>query len=606
MKNLIILVIFLILIALLCYSNKEKFSGLNTLFYPDPDIKNQENWIKEHVNDTSTKKEILYKFLSLLEKQINNIIFSSDFSIVIQTHNNKIFEEKVPYIINFFKNKLIEIKDNTSNNKEYEIFTYSLYSELMQILINYLTCNHDILINNTSSNVSCNKYIEQNIKELHFDNSKLKEYKLGSDIHLIHKYFINKDIVSLINIFKKKLFKYYIYDNDEYKSQTILPCIIYNKKLCPNNEEKSKCELVNNSNCVPKSNSNKNINNNPIKDCNSISLYGKELCNRTINKESKDCIWNEKTQTCLNSIEESNPIKCEDLKGHNLKENCYNLTDTNNTKMCDYLSKVKNNKTHEFCFDKIKKNKMTCLNLSGIYDKNNINDAKELKKHNCSTETIRDIDYHYDNTLISKDRLYNLDCGTFDNSNYLIDKNNINFVKKDINTKYLGNNIELQKKLCENNKNTNNISRCSFISNKNYNNKTITKCMPNNILLSSNYINNKNTCNMLKYDYIGDDKNKKCLNIASKCNDIKHKSLCDLRDNECIWIKGSNNDLDRGYCINQDFSELDNLMDNYHNDEISKIAKFNNLSDELLKININEHIINNLNKKFKKLNKFNT
>ena len=62
MRIFILLVIFLILLALLCYSNKEKFSGLNILFYPDPDIENQENWLKDHVNDTINKKKMLYKY----------------------------------------------------------------------------------------------------------------------------------------------------------------------------------------------------------------------------------------------------------------------------------------------------------------------------------------------------------------------------------------------------------------------------------------------------------------------------------------------------------------------------------------------------------------
>ena len=58
------------------------------------------------------------------------------------------------------------------------------------------------------------------------------------------------------------------------------------------------------------------------------------------------------------------------------------------------------------------------------------------------------------------------------------------------------------------------------------------------------------------------------------------------------------NDLiERGYCINQDLSELDNLIDDYHNEEISKIAKFRNLSNELQKLNTNDQILKKLKQK---------
>ena len=109
---------------------------------------------------------------------------------------------------------------------------------------------------------------------------------------------------------------------------------------------------------------------------------------------------------------------------------------------------------------------------------------------------------------------------------------------------------------------------------------------------------------MLGYDYIGNSNEKKCLDISAKCNDIKYKSLCNLRDNKCMWINGlselSNNSgdlVERGYCVNQDLSELDSLIDDYHNEEISKIAKFRNLSNELNKINTNEEILKKLKQK---------
>ena len=73
-----------------------------------------------------------------------------------------------------------------------------------------------------------------------------------------------------------------------------------------------------------------------------------------------------------------------------------------------------------------------------------------------------------------------------------------------------------------------------------------------------------------------------------------------------MWIKGysdnSNNEddlIERGYCVNQDLSELENLIDDYHNDEILKIAKFRNLRDELNKIKYNEEIVKRMKNKMK-------
>jgi len=53
MRIFILLVILLFLLVLICYNNKEKFTGLNILFYPDPDIENEEKWIKEHANNNN-------------------------------------------------------------------------------------------------------------------------------------------------------------------------------------------------------------------------------------------------------------------------------------------------------------------------------------------------------------------------------------------------------------------------------------------------------------------------------------------------------------------------------------------------------------------------
>lgn len=609
MKIIFLSILILILLLLIIYKNKERFSNLNILKYPDPDIENQELWIKEHVNDTITKKKQIYKFLGLLGKQINNIFYSSEFSTVIQNHNNQNFDDKVPFIIEYLSNKFVEIRDNNNNKRDYKAFSSEINSELIQVLIDYLTCNLNALSNVAS--ITCSKFIEENKSKLYFDKSQVKDYDLATDIHLIHKFFTNRDLTSLTNIFKEKLLKYYVFENEEYKSQDYIPCVIYDKQSCPDGGANSKCQVVNGQ-CVPKANDNKNVNNNPINDCNTISLYGADLCNLTTNKNLQSCVWNNNTQKCMNPNEDSTNISCEDLRGPNLEEKCENLNDESGNPKCDYFSKTKTNTDgntfkHEFCYDKTKKNNMNCLNLSGIYQQENTDDAKILENYNCSSHNIGGVEYFHDPNLISKEKLYNLDCGIFDNSSYLRDKNNAYFIKKDKDNTYLGNDIELQKSLCENNKedkSPTSLSKCNFIKYNNYANKTITKCMPKEVFVSSNFVEDENTCRFLGYDYIGNEKERKCLDISAKCNDIKYKNLCDLRDNKCIWVKGlselSNNSKDlveRGYCINNDTSELDNLIDDYHNEEIMKIAKFRNLSNELQKINTNDQILKKLQQK---------
>ena len=320
MRIFILLVILLFLLVLICYNNKEKFTGLNILFYPDPDIENEEKWIKEHANNTINKKKKVYMFLALLGKQLNNIFYSSEFSNIIQSHNNKIFEEKVPFIIDYLKKKFIEYKDNIKENSEYEIFSPSVNQSMLQILIDYLQCNYNALING-SNGADCDIYLEDNITKMHFDNSKFDKYEIATDLHLIHKFFTTRDMSSLIDIFKQKLLKFFIYQHEEYKSQDYIPCIIYDEETCPSGGSNSKCEVVDGK-CLPKNNSNKNINNNPINDCNSLSLYGEEVCNRTTNKELKDCLWNDQMQKCLNPNEKDDPFNCEDLRGPGLEDKC--------------------------------------------------------------------------------------------------------------------------------------------------------------------------------------------------------------------------------------------------------------------------------------------
>ena len=638
MKIIILLLIVLILVFLyFCnqkYMNKENFSSLDILEYPDPHIEKHDKWLKEHVNDTIKKKKIVYNFLALLGKDLNTLFYSTNFSNIIQRHNNLRFDERVPFIINTIIDRLNILTNE--NHVNYQEFSNSLNNEVLQILKKYLLCNTvrntQYQSNNSASSSSLSsvdsaeqdqctdidrqRFTEPETTKLHFDRNKFKKYDLANDVHLIHKYFVSRDLTNLLHIFKKKLMKHYIFEHNQYKSQDYIPCVIYDTHSCPSTGGNSKCDVIDNL-CVPRVNGNdKNVNNNQIEDCNAISNYGANLCNRTTNKQNQDCIWNENTHTCRNPTQENDPVECIDIKGENFEDKCISLENSSGGLKCDYFSKEVtdsdgNRHNYEFCYDKDlnKKNNMTCLNLSGILDDSNPTDRSLLEKYNCDTKIMKNTKYYYDPDFMDEEKVTNLECGIFDNSDYLRDKNNSYNFKKDTDRKYLGNNVDLQKKLCENNTETqaeNSPRRCNFIKYNTFDNNTISKCMSKEILMSPNFINDddEDTCRMLGYDYIGTQGNKKCIDIGAKCNDIKYKNLCDMRNNKCMWIEGygynsnSTNDLnERGYCVNQDLSELDNLIDDYHNEEISQIAKFRNLSNELAKINTNEDILNKLKQK---------
>ena len=62
-----------------------------------------------------------------------------------------------------------------------------------------------------------------------------------------------------------------------------------------------------------------------------------------------------------------------------------------------------------------------------------------------------------------------------------------------------------------------------------------------------------------------------------------------MRDNKCIWINGlselSDNSKDlveRGYCVNQDLSELDNLIESFWNSQLDEPNfDYNALQEEI-------------------------
>ena len=158
-------------------------------------------------------------------------------------------------------------------------------------------------------------------------------------------------------------------------------------------------------------------------------------------------------------------------------------------------------------------------------------------------------------------------------------------LNKETNQKYRVHNIDKQKNLCEGLKDDGDNARCKFVKHSLYNNSELTKCLPKNVLLSSNYIEDQQTCDLLEHDYLGlISNNKKCIDVDAQCNDIKYKNVCEERDNKCFWNPGlnqfSNNTDDkfeRGYCMNLDIIGLEQVIDTYHKSEIEKMAKFKNL-----------------------------
>jgi len=611
MKIIVILIILLVLVYLFRKGLKENFNLLNILKYPDKDIETHEKWIKMHANDTLLKKRAIIRYLKLLKREINLLFYSNTYDTIMINHNNKSFNEKSEYIITQFKAFLrgffptttgTVIHINVGNDKSRrDAFNTDLYNDLNTILISNLDTSVDT--------------------EKHLENGKLTEYDIVGNSELIHKYFVGRDINNLMRLLYKILEKNYIIDNVNNKTDEKLPCVIYDENTC-STFGIGKCEWdVDDTICIPKTQQD----NNPIEDCNAISAYGTAYCEKTIDKDGNSCIYQATTNKCLNPGEDTN-IKCEDIaSGIDFQKKCSDLTD-GETKQCDYLKKTLTDSDgketdYEFCIsideDITPKNPMTCLNFSSILDDkvtnpvkfntDDENDSSILTKYKCDKIEKNDVNYYYNPSLISKDKVENLDCGTFDNSNYIRNRNNPNEIKKQHNEKYRATDTKKQRSLCEgltSRDSTN--SKCKFIEFNYYNNKPLTKCLPKNMNVSSNFIpdNDTATCNMMGYDSIGTLNKKKCIDIDSKCNDIKYKNVCDERDNTCFWNPGlnisSNNRKDkfeRGYCMNMDIVGLEQVIDKYHNDEIEKIAVFRNLEAELNKLNKDKLVLNAMKEK---------
>ena len=80
-----------------------------------------------------------------------------------------------------------------------------------------------------------------------------------------------------------------------------------------------------------------------------------------------------------------------------------------------------------------KKNPMTCLNFT-VLDASQ--DANTLNKYNCDSKTHNGVDYFFNPSLITESEIENLNCGLFDNSDYIRNMSNTEFLKKETNQKY--------------------------------------------------------------------------------------------------------------------------------------------------------------------------
>tara|TARA_B100000963_G_scaffold354617_1_gene371448 strand:- start:919 stop:2787 length:1869 start_codon:yes stop_codon:yes gene_type:complete len=618
MRLIIILLLILIIVILVRKGYRENFNSKNLLKYPDPDIETHEKWIKFHANDTLLKKRKIIRYISLLKTEINLLFYSKNYDEILQVHNNKTFHEKMPYIIRTiskFLRRFVEnneeetIEINVGNDKE-RISALLTYSDLSSHLINYLECNLS-----DDNNDSCNYYKDVKSEQKHFEFDKVNTYKIVNNLYLIHKYFMNREIDSLTRLLYKILEKYYIFKHPEFKSDSFLPCVIYDNQTC--NLAFNKCSYDNsNKICLPKENNDTEFKykyNNPISDCHALSNYGKEYCNRTYNSNGQLCKYQDKTSKCLNpdeNFEETN-IKCEEISdngnGDNFETYCTSLKDNAGEARCDYLSKTVSGVEHKYCISKNEettpKNVMTCLNFTSVLDADD--DKDTLDKYNCEKKEHQDVNYFYNPSLITENEVENLTCGLFDNSNYIRNLSNTEFLKKETNQKYRVHDIDKQKDLCEGLKDDGDNARCKFVKHSFYNNSELTKCLPKNVLLSSNYIEDQQTCDLLEHDYLGlISNNKKCIDVDAQCNDIKYKNVCEERDNKCFWNPGlnqfsnnTNDKFERGYCMNLDIIGLEQVIDTYHKSEIEKMAKFKNLESELNSLNVNDKISEELDKK---------
>ncbi len=610
----------LVLIFLVRYGMRENFSSLKILKYPDTDIETHEKWIKYHANDTLLKKRNIVNYTNLLKNEINLLFYSKKFDEIIQVHNNKNLDDKMEYIVRIMQKFLRRFTTNEDNedileinigNDKERISSIITYSELGNHLIKYLECNLS-----DENEEKCNFYKDVKTEQKHFEFNKVKTYKIVNNLYLIHKYFTNRELDALTRLLYKILEKYYIYKHPEYKSDDLLPCVIYDSETCK--QTINKCTYdSDNEICLPLENNDTEFKykyNNSITDCNAISKYGKDYCNRTYNSNGESCRYQDKTSTCLNpnqDISEEN-IKCEDVNdngnGTNFKTYCESLKDSNNEGKCNYLAKTVDGVEHKYCISKTEenspKNPMTCLNFTSVLDATN--DSDILDKYKCEKKTHNSVDYFYNPSLITEAKLENIECGIFDNSNYIRNLTNTEFLRKENNQKYRIHDINKQEALCGGLKDSDGNSRCKFIKHSLYNNSEITKCLPKNINLSSDYISDEQTCNRLNYEYLGSG-DKKCIDVNAKCNDIKYKNVCDERDNKCFWNPGlnefsnnSNDKFERGLCMNLDILGLEQVIDNYHQSEIEKMAKLRNLESQLTSLNVNDKISEALSEKLDK------
>ena len=608
MKILIFFLIILIIIFFIRNKVNEKFTQfIKPLEYPDRDLEVNDTWNKSQINYNLLNKKALHKFIKILEKEYNIFFESRKYRELLKENKEKLFTERVPFIIQAnidFINELLE-----AEIKRHEIFAESVNNNFLNKLINYLEAN---LNNNNERSFRNFLYKDENTSAKSFKNNVLTELELVSGCEKIYDNFLNKDVISLVNIYFKKLKE--INKKKNLKRKPI-PCVMYDKSICLT---KDNCSWIEDDNtCVPK----EKENNFPVMDCNSISKYGKHLCEITDTLipnqnqitsstsptiDSSDslsqCVWQDETKTCKNP-NESLDIKCEDIKNDDddddvFKQRCEGLKNEDDSSKCNYEKSRSSGAS--FCIDKDSNNhsKMTCINFTNVLT---IQDDKEiLDRYNCDQVNLDGKNIYFDKRYINEEIFENLDCGHFDTSNYKLNQNKTHYIKKDNSEKYRGTK-ENAKMLCQ--QYTNN--RCNYIEHSLYNNEKIDKCIPKDVHLSDNYIKDEAECKMLGNQFLGKKGNKKCVNINAKCNDIKHSALCTKLSNRCYWTPtgshppDSNDTFERGYCMNNDTLDLEKMIDDFHNHEISQKANINELlrKYEYIEKDLNSNLVEVLQKK---------
>jgi hypothetical protein len=393
-------------------------------------------------------------------------------------------------------------------------------------------------------------------------------YILKSDIYVNNDTIIN-NFEELKQILIKIVYKIEINVNSNKNiKKNSLPCVLYDASNCPsygstddNIDNRCNSNLEKNI-CYPSS-TDYNV---PIEKCEALSMYGKEVCENTINTDKKRCVFNNLLNKCSDTETDNKTIKCNEIDV-SIQDNinkCMNHKESSSVNSCKYSYK-------------------------------NVGNDNDLYRNVC---------YNENNPTQNTDARQNIN-------------DIINDIKKcsEITSDNLKiNDKDILKNIC-NNKDTTEIDnegngKCIFLEYPTYiDGKNFTKCISPSELektnTTSNIINVLNTSNTdtdsgigignvkskfnTKYCHQSNIKDNMCIDNNLQCNNIMYKNICD-NDKKCFWHSTNFSDPDNsnGYCLNSDSNEIyQNMKDIliHHNKEImlNKISNMylNDISDKL-------------------------